>query len=212
VIKNFDLGIWVRHIKPEEEMGGVINLDVDLKSTAGRKEDLMKKGSGHFDYSGRLENLKSGIVDLWAVNLIAAALSREKEESQINCVVGRWTLKEGLLTPDLLLIDTTKIRICGQGQIDFNKEYIDINVAPTPKKPEYFNLATPLQIQGSFANLGVGIKPGGLFGTAAKFIISPVTVSVKRMVNKDLPADGSDVCAIPIGQDDRTVKSQEGCK
>lgn len=213
VIKNFDFGIWVRHIKPKEKMGGIINLDLDLKSTAGRKEDLMKKGSGYFDYSGRLENLKSGVVDLWAVNLITAALSREKEnESRINCVVGRWTLKDGLLTPDLFLIDTTKIRICGQGQIDFNKEYIDIKVAPVPKRPEYFNLATPLQIQGSFANLGIGIQPGGLFGTAVKFIVSPVTVSVKRMVNKDLPVDGSDVCTIQIGLDDRTGKSPEGCR
>ncbi len=213
VLKNFNFGIWVRHLKPEEEMGGVINLDVDLKSTAGRKEDLMKKGSGYFDYSGRLENLESGIVDLWAVNLITAALSRGKaNESQINCVVGRWTLKEGLLTPDIFLIDTTKIRIYGKGQINFNKNYIDIKVAPAPKKPEYFNLATPLQIQGSFAKPGVGIQPGGLFGTTVKFLVSPVTVSMKKIVNKILPADGSDICDMPIGPDDRAVKSPEAVR
>lgn len=213
VVKNFDFGIWVRHIKPESDMGGVINLDVDLKSTAGRKEDLMKKGHGHFDYSGRLENLKAGIVDLWAVNLIAAALSREKaSQSQINCVIGRWTLKNGLLTPNIFLVDTTKIRICGKGQIDFDKEYIDIKVAPTPKKPEYFSLATPLQIQGSFAELGVGIQSGGVFGTVVKFLVSPVTVSLGKMVNKKLPADGSDVCAMTIGPDDRTSDSPGGCK
>jgi len=213
MIKNFDFGIWVRHIKPKENMGGILNLDMDLKSTAVSIKDLMKKGSGHFDYSGRLENLKAGIVDLWAVNLIAAAMSREKENrSRINCVIGRWTLKNGLLIPDIFLIDTTKIRICGRGQIDFNKNYIDITVAPVPKTPEYFNLATPLQIQGSFAKPGVGIQPGGLFGTAFNFLVSPVTVSVKKMIYRKLPADGSDVCAMPIGPNDRTIESPEGCR
>ena len=109
VMKKFDFGVLVRRANPKADMGGLINLDVDLKSSAGSFEKLMANANGYFDFSGRLENLKAGIIDLWAVNLIAAVVSKDDEnQSKINCVVGRWTMKDGLLKPDIFLIDTSK--------------------------------------------------------------------------------------------------------
>ena len=212
-IENFDFGVPVRRVKPEADMGGIINLDVDLKSSADSFNDLMANSNGYFDFSGRLENLKAGIIDLWAVNVIAAVLSREKEnQSQINCLVGRWTMQDGVLKPDVFLIDTTKIRICGQGQVNFNNEHINLKMAPTPKKAEYFSLATPVEVNGKFSDFGVGIQPGGILGTTVKLIASPVTSTFKRLFSQELPADGNDVCAIPIGPENRSAKPPVGCK
>ncbi|MBW2335668.1 MAG: AsmA family protein [Deltaproteobacteria bacterium] len=213
VMKKFDFGVLVRRANPKADMGGTINLDVDLKSSADSFDKLMVNGNGYFDFSGRLENLKAGIIDLWAVNLIAAVVSQKDEDaSKINCVVGRWTLKDGLLKPDVFLIDTTKIRICAKGQVDFKKEYIDLKMAPTPKKAEYFSLATPVEVKGNFSDFGVGIQSGGLIGTAVRFIASPVTTTLQRLVGKELPADGADVCGMVIGPQDRSAKAPAGCK
>ena len=213
VMKKFDFGVLVRRANPKADMGGLINLDVDLKSSADSFDKLMASGNGYFDFSGRLENLKAGIIDLWAVNLIAAVVSKKDEDaSKINCVVGRWTLKDGLLKPDVFLIDTTKIRICAKGQVDFRKEHLDLKMAPTPKKPEYFSLATPIEVKGSFDDFGVGIQSGGLIGTAVKFVASPVTTTLQRLTGKELPADGADVCGMVIGPQDRSAKAPAGCK
>ncbi len=212
-IENFDVGVPVRKARPESDMGGIINLDVDLKSSADSFGELLAKGNGYFDFSGRLENLKAGIIDLWAVNVIAAVISRGKEnQSKINCLVGRWTMKDGLLTPDVFLIDTTNIRICGKGQLNFNNGQIDLKMASTPKKAEYFSLATPIEVKGHFSDFGLGVQPGGIFGTTIKLIASPVTTTFKRLINKGLPADGNDVCAIPIGPENRSTEIPEGCK
>jgi uncharacterized protein involved in outer membrane biogenesis len=213
VMENFDFGVLVRRANPKADLGGLINLDVDMKSSADSFEKLMASGNGYFDFSGRLENLKAGIIDLWAVNVIAAVVSNEEEDaSKINCVVGRWTLKDGLLKPSVLVIDTSKIRICGKGQVDFKKELIDLKMAPKAKKPEYFSLATPIEVKGKFSDFGVGIQAGGLVGTAVNFIASPVTTTFKRLLVKDLPADGKDVCATPIGPENRSAKPPAGCK
>ena len=212
VMEKFDFGVLVRRANPEADMGGLINLDVDLKSAADSFEKLMANGNGYFDFSGRLENLKAGIIDLWAVNVIAAvATGKDKKPSEINCVLGRWTMKEGLLSSDIFLIDTTKIRICGKGQVDFKKETIDMKMAPTPKKPEFFSLATPIEVRGNFDDFGVGVQAGGLFGTTIRFITSPVVTPLRRLFTKDLPGDGADVCGLPIGADKRSVKAT-GCK
>jgi uncharacterized protein involved in outer membrane biogenesis len=213
VMKNFDFGVLVRRANPKADMGGLINIEVDLKSSAGSFDELMANSNGYFDFSGRLENLKAGIIDLWAVNVIAAIASREDDEaSKINCVVGRWTMKDGLLKPDVFLIDTTKIRICGKGQVDFKKEHLDLKMAPTPKKPEYFSLATPIEVKGNFTDFGVGIQSGGLIGTAVRFIASPVATTFKRLAGKELPPDGIDVCGMVIGPSDRSEKPPAGCK
>jgi hypothetical protein len=173
----------------------------------------LAKGNGYFDFSGRLENLKAGIIDLWAVNVIAAVISRGKEnQSKINCLVGRWAMKDGFLTPDVFLIDTTKIRICGKGQVNFNNEQIDLKMTSTPKKAEYFSLATPIEVKGNFSDFGIGVQRGGLFGTTVKFIASPVTTTFMRLSNKELPSDGNDVCAIPIGPENRLQEPPAGCK
>jgi hypothetical protein len=118
----------------------------------------------------------------------------------------------GLLKPDVFLIDTSKIRICGKGQVDFKKEHIDLKMAPTAKKAEYFSLATPIEVKGNFTDFGVGIQAGGLIGTAVNFIASPVTTTFQRLVGKELPADGKDVCAIAIGPENRLAKAPAGCK
>jgi len=194
-------------------MGGTISLDLDLSSAATSFDELMAKGNGHFDFSGKLENLRAGVIDLWAVNLLAAIVSKKDEnESTINCVIGYWTMQDGVLTPDVLVIDTTEIRICGKGTIDFGTQQISLNVAPTPKKPEFFSLATPIKVQGSFENFGLGIQSGGLVGTVVKFMTSPVHVPILRIAKGALPADGSDVCGMLIGPEGRSSEPPAGCK
>lgn len=211
VMKNFDFGVLVRRVNPKAVMGGQINLDVDLRSKADSFEQLMANGNGYFDYSGRLENIKAGIIDLWAVNLIAAVLARE-DDSKINCVIGRWTLQDGVLTPDVFMIDTSRIRICGRGSADFKNDRIELKVASRPKRPEFFNLATPIEVKGRLSDFGIGITTGGLVGTVVKFVTSPLHVPLRRLAGEGLPADGNDVCDMPIGADNRSGKPPPGCR
>ena len=212
VMSNFDIGILARRSKPESKMGGMVNLDVDLQSSAASFDQILPNGKGYFDFSGQLTNLSAGVIDLWAVNLIASIVSSTDEnQSNINCAVGRWQVNDGLMTPDIFFIDTSKIRICGEGEIDFVSKKIDLVISPTAKKPEFFSLATPLKVQGSFSDIKFGIKKGGLAGTVVKFITSPLAVPVKRVVSKDIPEDGSDACPVVLGADNRSESTVKGC-
>ncbi len=213
VMSNFDISILARRSKPESKMGGLVNLDIDLQSSASSPQELLENGNGYLDFSGNLENLAAGVIDLWAVNLVAAIVSStEENQSTINCAVGRWTVRDGVLTPDVFFIDTSKIRICGKGQIDLRKGMIDLIIAPSAKKPEFFNLATPLEVHGSFSDINLGVQKGGVVGTALKFITSPVHVPLRRVFADGVPEDGGDACTIELGPDNRSEVSIEGCR
>ncbi|BHH81904.1 AsmA family protein [Desulforhopalus sp. 52FAK] len=213
LIENFDIGILVRRSQPDSDMGGNVNLNMDLSSTAGSISELMGAGNGYFDFSGDLTNFKSGIIDLWAVNLVSAILSTgEENQSNINCAVGRWSAESGVLTSEAFFVDTSKIRICAEGEVNLKEENINIKVAPQAKRAEFFSLATPVKLKGSFSDLNVKVGKGAIFGTAVKIIISPVTTPLKRMFNNKIPRDGSDVCGMELGPENREEIIVPGCR
>jgi hypothetical protein len=117
-------------------------------------------------------------------------------------------MKDGILRPNTFVLDTTKIRIQGKGQVDFKKQQVDLTAAPTPKKPEFFSLATPIGIQGKFSDFEMGITSGGLISTAVQFITSPLHVPFRRLAGEGLPEDGADICNTPIGDKGRKGKRQ----
>ena len=212
-VENFDFGILARRAKPETNMGGTINIDIDLKSSARDFTELLENGNGYFDFSAKPENLQSGIMDLWAINVISAIVSQSvKGQSHIEYLVGRWSMKNGILQPDVFVIDTTRMRICGKGSVDFNTRKLSLEVAPTPKKPEFFSLATPIGVQGDFSDFGIKIAPGGLIGTGIQFAISPLQVPLQTVFEKPIPADGSDLWAIDLGPANRDMKRPVGCR
>ena len=43
-IESFDFGVPVRQARPKSDMGGIINLDVDLKSSADSFRELLANG------------------------------------------------------------------------------------------------------------------------------------------------------------------------
>ena len=211
-VENFDVGVIARKADPDSDVGGTISLDVDLQSTAGSTSGLMEQANGYFDLSGHPVNLRAGVIDLWAVNLIASIMAKGAEnESQINCLVGRLKMEDGKLTPEIFVIDTSKIRICGSGQADFKQRNFAFSMVPTPKRPEFFSLATPFQVSGDFEKFDMGVGPGGLIGTTISWVTSPLIVPLRRLAGEKLPADGGDVCNVTLGPSNRPEAPAPGC-
>ena len=214
VTEDFDFGIINRMYQPNTDMGGTISLDMNLDSKSETLKTLLANANGYIDLIAHPVNMHAGIVDLWVVNLVSSILSKSDggKGSTVNCAVARMTMNNGMLTPDIFVIDTTTMRICGRGSMDFKQELIDLDVRPSAKKAEYFSLETPLAVQGSFTDFNFGIARGGIFGTVVGFITSPITATARRLGGTSaLPLDGSDVCSMTIGAKDRPTGPVKGC-
>ena len=216
LIENFDFGVLARLANPESDVGGSLNMDIDVTMAASGIRDLLSGAKGYIDVAGRPENMQSGVVDLWAVNLLSSVVSSSVEDenaSEINCIVSRWSVEDGLMTARQIVIDTSRIRICGEGNINFNERTFDLEVFPTAKKPEFFSLAAPLVVKGNFQDFDIGAKGGvvAVGTTAVRFAVSPVTTPFKRLVREDLPEDGADICALPIGPHEGELEALPGC-
>ena len=96
---------------------------------------------------------------------------------------------------DAIFADTTKMQVGGQARVNFKTDEVYLAMAPKAKKPEFFSLATPIQVKGTFSDYRIGVQPGGLVGTAIRFITSPIVVPIQRIFTERTATDGHAACA-----------------
>ena len=142
------------------------------------------------------EEFEAGIIDLWAVNLISAVLPvlESGDPSKINCVVGLFDMNDGRMKQRSILVDTSRMSVTGKAEVDFRTERVKVELVPSPKKPEFFNLATPIQVEGTFSDFGIGVKPEDLLGTVIRFVTSIVHVPLQRIFLGVRPAEDIERC------------------
>ena len=144
------------------------------------------------------KELTGGVFDFWTVNLLFRLLPIvDVSASPMNCLVGHFDLERGKLQSVRLVIDTVNTRTEGGGRADFATDEIHLRFVPRSKVPQFFSLATPIEVSGTFNDYRFGVRPADAFGTAARWVASPVVVPFQRLVGERVPRDGSDVCANP---------------
>lgn len=194
-IDGLDYGVLARRIDPESKTGGVLNVDIDIKTRGPELAEAMGGAEGHIDFAVWPKDLEAGLFDLWAVNLFTSVLpSLDSEASKVNCLVGRFALEDGIMRPTALLIDTSRVQASGDGTIDFKKNTIDFRAAPRSKRPQMFSAQTPIRVRGRFEDFELGVSTGALAGSVFRMITSPMVVPFEWVFTKNAPADGEEAC------------------
>lgn len=196
--ERFDYGVLGRRLKPDADLSGRFSLNVDVRSRAPKLSEALSHGSGTLEFAIWPHEMKAGVFDLWAVNLFLALLPTidPKNESRVNCAIGRFTVKDGKLTQKKLVIDTSKVRVTGNTAIDLATERLHMRLQPQAKTAQFLSLATPLEVKGSFSDYSIGPTAGDVFETMLRMATSVVWVPIKRLFSDKVPEDGSDVCEL----------------
>jgi len=201
-VDRLDYGILARRADIDTDMQGLISLDVELAAEAVSVDRLMAHANGHIGLGIWPRDFEAGVFDLWAVNLLAALLPAmdDAPSSTMNCAIARFQVRDGLATPTALLIDSSRVRAVATGMVDFDREHIELELVPRAKRPQMFAAATPIQVDGDFADFGVSVRAGDLFGTVIRMATSVVVVPLQWVFAKPLPSDGAAACAEAWGQ------------
>lgn len=199
-VSRFDYGVLARRMDPKTDMRGIFSLDIDVSGRARYLSEILRTGNGHIDFAVWPENMKSGVLDIWAVNVLVALLPvvDPAQASKVNCAMGRFVLDNGKLSDKSILIDTSRMRVKGKGNADFAAETFRLYVQPKAKTPQFLSLALPIEVQGRFDDFHVGVRASDVFDFIGDIATSVVRVPYQMLFGKTLPADGRDVCVAPI--------------
>ena len=197
-VDKFDYGVLARRIKPAADVSGRFSLHMDVQAKSPRLSDALKYGNGQLDFLVWPNEMKADMVDLWAVNLLLALLPTidPKNESKVNCAVGRFTLVNGKLNQRQLVLDTSKVRVKGTTAIDLANETLHMRLQPQAKTAQFLSLATPLEVKGGLDKFTIGPNAGDVIETIVRFATSVVWVPIKRLFSQKVPEDGADVCNV----------------
>ncbi|NIW32879.1 MAG: hypothetical protein GWN07_36665, partial [Actinobacteria bacterium] len=105
---------------------------------AAKVADLLREGRGRLDLAILPADFDASVFDLWAVNLLAAIARKldDEHDSGVNCILARFSVEDGVLTDDLVFMDTTRVVVAGSARVDFEQETLDIRAKPKAKRAQ----------------------------------------------------------------------------
>jgi uncharacterized protein involved in outer membrane biogenesis len=204
-VERFDYGIIARRLSRKDDTRGLFSMNLEFAGRAPSLNTIMHHANGRVDFAVWPTELRTGIFSLWSVNLVLSLvpLIDPGGDAHLNCVVGRFDLKDGKLPDDKMIIDTTRVRIRGTGSADLASEKLAFVFRPRAKGFAPFRLQTPLRASGTFTDFRFGIKRRDLLESILRLIASPILLPIEWLTLGPLPRDGADVCTNPLRAIDR---------
>lgn len=149
---------------------------VDLTATGASPRDMLASLGGTAWITA-----KDGRIDNEDWELIAEDLTTKflpflegAGRGTLNCALGRWTIKRGVAETAILMIDSDRVTVGGEGRIDLARETLDMRLTPNPKDASLVSLATPVLVTGPISDPAIAPDPvavakgvGSLVGGAA---------------------------------------------
>jgi AsmA family protein len=140
--------------------GGFAKIDttgVSLRQFLGR----MSGDAGFFLGNGQISALMEQLAPINVVGALGVYATGD-HPVQINCMVSRFDIKQGVATATTFLVDTKDVDIVGKGNANFADETLDLNLTPHNKSFTIVSLRTPVDIGGTFAKPDYHVEAGGL--------------------------------------------------
>jgi uncharacterized protein involved in outer membrane biogenesis len=145
---------------------GELNADIKLDARGASVAELMAALNGTIIVMGE-GRIKNKYIDLLGANISAGIfrlinpLKGETQFTEINCLVSRFDISNGVARSVVLVADTSVMTVFGEGEINLKTEELDMGLKPAPKK----GMTSLPDI-----SLGIGelMKPFRLSGTLAE--------------------------------------------
>jgi len=178
----------------EGDMSGHLGADISLKGRISDLDDPLLKSSGVIEVSVWPQNQRANALDFWATNIVNMVLKGMNADSTINCAVARFNLSDGALSSEVMVFDTSRLRVYGEGSFDLANNNIDFLIVPKAKQIQWLDKSVPVRLKGSLEKPEIEIKKKGLFKSVAKSVINFSIPVLPILINDTMESDGSKEC------------------
>lgn len=131
-------------------------LDARVRLTGQGNSVAALLGSANGNVASVMEGGAISDVVLRLMNLDIAnslvAMAKGNPKIPIRCVVADLEARNGVLTPDPLLLDTEHTLVTGEGKVMLKDERLDLRLVAQPKDGSILALRGPIDIQGTMSN------------------------------------------------------------
>ena len=186
---DVNLGKFISQADANVPLDGDLDLLVDVTGQGGTPHALASSLSGDFDLAASNGRVLHRMINLTAESPLSwvFAKSTRRGYAEMNCIIMRFDVQDGIGKGRHLVMDTPNIRAFGEGYVDLREETIKILVRPKPKSRRLIGLTTPFTIEGPLADPDVRVsKTSASVRSVGEVVLSPVNLlgSLLPFVNR----------------------------
>lgn len=142
------------NLKLAQDSVGRVSGRIVLKGEGNSIARMLGTGNGNVAVgmgAGRVSNLLMEYAGLDLAEILKFKLGHDRQ-IPIRCAYGDFTVRNGVMTTNALVFDTSDTLLRGSGQISLRDETLDLIIRPRPKDRSLFSLRTRLTVTGTFKN------------------------------------------------------------
>ena len=139
---------------PEAYVTGTLNGKTKLSGKGQSTAELLASLDGNISTHIRKGSISHLIVEALGLDVAQGLglLIKGDNSLPMQCAVVDLKSRQGLITPNVALIDTPVTVILGDGKISMAKETLDLRLVAKPKNVSPFTVRSPINVSGTFAN------------------------------------------------------------
>ncbi len=145
-----------------KEALGVMYGRAKLDGTGRSVAQLLGTSNGHLTLAvdgGQVSRLLEELLKLHVADALRL-LGTRNDQVQLNCAVGGFEVKDGVIDPKAFVVDTSDSRVQVGGDVSLRDETLGLVVHPIPKDATLFSLRTPIDLKGPLRHPRIHLHPG----------------------------------------------------
>jgi uncharacterized protein involved in outer membrane biogenesis len=168
--RDLEYGPMLRALDPSTSLEGEFDFNVDLAARAPPEQVLRELG-GTIDAATFPRGLQPRALNLWGVGLVNGLLRQLDPDarSSVDCAVAGFDVERGVARTRGFFVDTTRVRIVGEVEIDLVTRALAGRIDPRSKAPQLFAVAPTMVLGGTVENPRVSAAPQNIVTLPLRF-------------------------------------------
>lgn len=185
------LGTALKALGVDDKSAGTFQGNAKIATRGGTLHQLAANANGGgivMMQGGQISNL---ILELMALDLqesLEQWIGGNKEIAQISCFLAPFGLKEGRITANPWIFDTSDALVPITGNIDLKNETLDLKLRPQPKDFSLFNLRTTIEVEGDLAKREADVNK---LDVLAKLVLKTLLAPVMPLISPELEQEAA---------------------
>lgn len=171
-VRDMRLEQWVKALQRPGQppyAGGRLTGQLALDGVGRSTAELLASADGRLGLRWTEGQVSHLVVEAAGLDVAQAlgVLVRGDNGLAVQCGLADLRIKDGRVTPDTLVVDTTDSRLNGEGQLSLASERLDLRLKVQPKDFSPLAVRTPVHVAGTLSQPSVSLEPAPLLGRVA---------------------------------------------
>jgi uncharacterized protein involved in outer membrane biogenesis len=159
---------------------GALGAHIALKGAGNSVRKAAAASDGTFSVAVPGGQMRQAFAELLGINAskgLLLLLAKNQNETPLRCAVADFTVTNGVMRADRIVIDTGVVLAGGSGTINLGSEQMDLKIEGHSKKVRLVRLLAPITLKGPLSGPKIGVDTSKILGQGG------VGVAIGALVN-----------------------------